>query len=207
MHAGSYGLTPADGQAQPAGRPETRRGAVSVAGPVGPGAAAGGRFRRPAGDGARPGGRAGPRGRGGAGPRPGRPDTAGWPAPCGKTQLAAGLAGSLWQSRTVDLLAWVTATSRASILSGYAQAAAELGLDHGRDAEVVAARFLAWLDGTARPWLVVLDDLRDAADLDGLWPAGPAGRVLITAADAAAVPGERQVRWSARCPRSASGRR
>ena len=66
----------------------------------------------------------------------------------------------------------MTATSRASILSGYAQAAAELGLDHERDAEVVAARFLAWLDGTARPWLVVLDDLRDAADLDGLWPGG-----------------------------------
>ena len=87
----------------------------------------------------------------------------------------------------------MTATSRASILSGYAQAAAELGLDHGRDAEAVAARFLAWLGGTSRPWLVVLDDLRDAADLDGLWPAGPAGRVLITAADAAAVPGEHGV--------------
>ena len=41
---------------------------------------------------------------------------------------------------------------------------------------------------------MVLDDLRDAADLDGLWPAGPAGRVLITAADAAAVPGEPRVR-------------
>src|SRR5579859_627460 len=123
---------------------------------------------------------------------PGR-DSAGspdGPESSGKTQLAAGLAGSLRQSRSVDLLAWVTATSRASVLSGYVQAAARLGLDHGRDAEAVAARFLAWLDGAARPWLVVLDDLRDAADLDGLWPAGPAGRVLITAADAAAVPGE-----------------
>ena len=87
----------------------------------------------------------------------------------------------------------MTAASRASVLSGYAEAAAELGLDDGGDAESVAARFLAWLDGTARPWLVVLDDLRDAADLDGLWPAGPAGRVLITAADAAAVPGEHGV--------------
>ena len=116
-----------------------------------------------------------------------------WPGSCGKTQLAVGLAESVWQSRAVDLLAWVTATSRASVLSGYAQAAAELGLDHERDAEAVAARFLAWLDGTTRPWLVVLDDLRDAADLDGLWPAGPAGRVLITAADAGAVPGEHGV--------------
>ena len=94
----------------------------------------------------------------------------------------------------MELLAWVTATSRASVLSGYVQAAAELGLDHGGDAESVAARFVAWLDGTARPWLVVLDDLRVAADLDGLWPAGAAGRVLITAADAATVSSEPRVR-------------
>jgi hypothetical protein len=31
------------------------------------------------------------------------------------------------------LLALVAATSRASVLSGYVQAAAELGLDHGTD--------------------------------------------------------------------------
>ena len=75
-------------------------------------------------------------------------------------------------SRSVDVLAWVAAMSRASVLSGYVQAAAELGLDHGGDAESVAARFLAWLAGTSRPWLVVLDDLRDAADLDGLCRQG-----------------------------------
>ena len=108
---------------------------------------------------------------------------------CGKTQLAVHLAGSLWQSRDVDLLAWVDAASRASVLSGYGHAAARLGLDHGGDAEAVAARFLAWLAGTHRPWLVVLDDLHAAADLDGLWPTGPAGRVLITTADAATVIG------------------
>jgi hypothetical protein len=93
----------------------------------------------------------------------------------------------------VDLLAWVAATSRASVLSGYGQAAAKLGLDHADDAEAVAARFLAWLEGTSRPWLLVLDDLRDAADLDGLRPAGPAGRVLITAADTATVSAEPRV--------------
>ncbi len=62
-----------------------------------------------------------------------------------------------------------------------------MGLDHGGDAEAVAARLVAWLGGTSRPWLVVLDDLRDAADLESLWPSGPTGRVLITAADAAVV--------------------
>jgi tetratricopeptide (TPR) repeat protein len=113
-----------------------------------------------------------------------------WPGSCGKTQLAVYLSGSLWQSCGVDLLAWVDAASRASVLSGYGQAAARLGLDHEGDAEAVAARVLAWLGGTGRPWLVVLDDLHDAADLDGLWPAGPAGRVLITTTDAATVTGE-----------------
>ena len=94
----------------------------------------------------------------------------------------------------MDLLAWVAAASRASVLSGYGQAAAQLGLDHGGDGEAVAARFLAWLEGTSRPWLVVLDDLRDAADLDGLMPAGPAGRVLVTAAGTAAVPAGHRMR-------------
>jgi tetratricopeptide (TPR) repeat protein len=116
------------------------------------------------------------------------------PLGCGKTQLAAYLAGSLWRSRGVDLLAWVDATSRASVLSGYGQAAAKLSLGNAGDAEAVATRFLAWLEGTSRPWLVVLDDLRDVADLDGLYPAGPSGRVLVTTADAATVTGEPGVR-------------
>jgi len=125
--------------------------------------------------------------------REGTGDAAGWLGSCGKTQLAAYVAEALWQSRGVELLAWVNASDQASVLSGYAEAAARLGLDDGEDAGLVAARFVAWLAGTARPWLLVLDDLRDTADLNGLLPAGPAGRVLITAADAEAVPGTRQV--------------
>jgi tetratricopeptide (TPR) repeat protein len=117
----------------------------------------------------------------------------GWPQSSGKTQLASYLAGILWESRKVDFLAWVNAAGRASVLSGYAGAAARLGLDHGGDAESAAARFAAWLAGTARRWLVVLDDLRDAADLDGLWPGGPAGRLLITAAGGEVVPAGRAV--------------
>src|SRR5580692_1072948 len=48
---------------------------------------------------------------------------------CGKTQLAAYLAESLRRSGEADLVAWVAADSRASVLSGYRQAAAALGLD------------------------------------------------------------------------------
>ena len=46
-----------------------------------------------------------------------------WLGSCGKTQLAAFFAESLWRSREVDLLVWVAATSRASVLAGYAEAA------------------------------------------------------------------------------------
>lgn len=106
---------------------------------------------------------------------------------CGKTQLAVYFAESRWRSGQVDLLAWVDASSRASVLSGYAEAAAAAGIDLDGPAEQVAARFAGWLAETARPWLVVLDDLRDRADLDGLWPRGLAGTVLITTPDGETV--------------------
>ncbi len=107
---------------------------------------------------------------------------------CGKTQLAVYLADQLWRSGQVAFLAWVDASSRASALSGYAEAAAAAGIEAGGSAEQVAGRLAGWLAATARPWLIVLDDLRDAADLDGLWPSGPAGRTLITAQDERVVP-------------------
>ena len=112
-----------------------------------------------------------------------------WLRSSGKTQLAAAFAESLWQSGGVDLLVWIEATSRASVLSGYAAAtAAVTGRDQASSCESVAAQFLSWLGETSRSWLVVLDDLSDPANLDGLWPAGPAGRVLVTSAEEAAVP-------------------
>ncbi|HEX6519659.1 MAG TPA: tetratricopeptide repeat protein, partial [Streptosporangiaceae bacterium] len=117
-----------------------------------------------------------------------------WLRASGKTQLAAAFAESLWQSRGLDLLVWIQATSRASVLSGYAAAtAAATGRDQASSCESVAAQFLSWLGETSRSWLVVLDDLADPADLDGLWPTGPAGRVLVTCTDAAAIPRGMQV--------------
>lgn len=125
---------------------------------------------------------------------PGRGGGAGsrdWLGACGKTQLAAFYAESLWRSREVDLLAWVPATSRAAVLAVYAEAAeAALGTDPGADAGAAATRFVSWLGETRRRWLVVLDDLSGTADLAGLWPAGPAGQVLITATSPAVLPGE-----------------
>jgi tetratricopeptide (TPR) repeat protein len=117
------------------------------------------------------------------------PDAQDWGRSSGKTQLAAAFAESLWQSGEVDLLVWIEATSRASVLSGYAAAtAAATGRDQASSSESVAAQFLSWLGETSRSWLVVLDDLAGPANLDGLWPAGASGRVLVTSADTAAIP-------------------
>ena len=146
MHPGSYGLTPAAGQPPPAG--PARSGTWPVRSGLVPPLAEGFVARTETVPGLE------------AALVPGAAvalvpgEAAGgvrdWPGSCGKTQLAAYLAGSLWRSRGVDLLAWVAATSRASVLSGYGQAAAELGLDHGGDAEAVAARF-AGLAGRDQP--------------------------------------------------------
>ena len=104
-----------------------------------------------------------------------------WPGGTGKTQLAAYLAESLWRARRVELLVWVTATSRASVLAGYAQAFADrAGAAPAGDAETAAARLVGWLATTSQRWLVVLDDVAALADLEGLWPQGPAGWVVIT---------------------------
>ena len=108
----------------------------------------------------------------------------------GKTQLAVSVAEQLWRSHAVELLVWIVATSRASVLAGLAEAAAALGADPADPTEPAASRFVGWLGTTARPWLVVFDDLRDAADLDGLLPHGPAGRVLITTRDELTVSGD-----------------
>lgn len=112
-----------------------------------------------------------------------------WRDASGKTQLAGWLGTSLWQAGTVHTVVWVTATSRASVLSTYAEAAVATGITPSGAGESVAARFAGWLRETERPWLVVLDDLADASLMERLWPQGPCGRVLITTTHPAALAG------------------
>ena len=115
-----------------------------------------------------------------------------WLGACGKTQIAVIIAESLWRSGAIDALIWISATDRASVLSGYVQAsAAAFGIEPAGTAESVAARLLSWLSATDQPWLVVLDDLQDPSDLDGLWPEGPAGRVLVTGTQSSLASGRR----------------
>ncbi|SFR25175.1 Tetratricopeptide repeat-containing protein [Lentzea waywayandensis] len=97
----------------------------------------------------------------------------------GKTQLAADHAAKEWSAGKVSLLVWVTADSREAIVSAYAEAAAELTGRDETDPERGARRLLEWLASTGEPWLVVLDDVQDPADLADLWPPDN-GRTLVT---------------------------
>ena len=117
----------------------------------------------------------------------------------GKTQLAADYARTAFASGRLDVLVWVTASSRQAVVDGYTRAAVELlGVEPD---EGSAERFLAWLQPSAARaacrWLVVLDDLADPADLRALWPPQCAsGRTLVTTRrrDAALTgPGRRRV--------------
>ena len=104
-----------------------------------------------------------------------------WLGASGKTQIAVMLAETLWRSGAVDVVVWISATSRSAVLSGYVEAwTAATGIEPTGTAESVAARFVSWLAETDQPWLVVLDDLPNVDELDGIWPEGPAGRLLIT---------------------------
>ncbi|MGH3943158.1 MAG: NB-ARC domain-containing protein, partial [Pseudonocardiaceae bacterium] len=113
----------------------------------------------------------------------------------GKTQLASAYARRIWDDDELDLLVWVTARSRDAVQARYAQAATEIGQAPPGDVETAAEWFLGWMQTTTRRWQVVLDDLSDPADLQGLWPEGPGGRVLVTTRrrDAALAGGTRQL--------------
>jgi len=99
----------------------------------------------------------------------------------GKTQLAVEFTHAMWNTRLVEVLVWVSASNHESVITGFAQAANMVDASHPSEgAETAAARFVSWLTHTKRPWALILDDLADTADLEGLWPAGASGRILIT---------------------------
>ncbi|GAA0897897.1 MULTISPECIES: tetratricopeptide repeat protein [Streptomyces violaceusniger group] len=115
----------------------------------------------------------------------------------GKTQLAADYARIAWEHGELDVLVWVTASSRETVVAGYTQAAVEL-LAVEPD-EHAAGAFLAWLQptrGRECRWLMVLDDVTDPADMRGLWPpSNPHGRTLATTRrrDAALIAADRRL--------------
>jgi tetratricopeptide (TPR) repeat protein len=99
----------------------------------------------------------------------------------GKTQLAVEFAHTMWNTRAVEVLVWVSAANAESVIAGFAQAANMVDAsppDEG--AEMAAARFVSWLARTRQPWALIIDDLAEPSDLEELWPTGASGRVLIT---------------------------
>ncbi|MEV7393376.1 FxSxx-COOH system tetratricopeptide repeat protein, partial [Streptomyces sp. NPDC091215] len=100
----------------------------------------------------------------------------------GKTQLAADYARSAWRAGELDVLVWINASNATQAASGYAQAGIEI---LGAEPDQATQAFLSWLEpgpgGRSWRWLVVLDDVADPGDLNGLWPpASPHGRTLVT---------------------------
>ncbi|ROO89293.1 tetratricopeptide repeat protein [Actinocorallia herbida] len=99
----------------------------------------------------------------------------------GKTQIAAACAKRAWQRGTFEALVWVDASRRATIKGGYAAAAQRLDLCLGDDPDQGSHAFLEWVQASTTPCLIVLDGLRDPADLRDLWPAAAgAHRVIVT---------------------------
>ena len=103
----------------------------------------------------------------------------------GKTQLAADYARTALHGGELDLLVWVAAADREAVVAGLGQAGAQVVGANAGDPVAAAGAFVAWLEPKPqeRPcrWLVVLDDVADSVDLEGLWPpVSPHGRTLIT---------------------------
>jgi hypothetical protein len=99
----------------------------------------------------------------------------------GKSQLAADYARQQWHDPATDVIMWISAASRESILATYVAAVGEiLGADTTVP-EQAAQRLLSWLSTTTQRWLIVLDDVQVPGDLRGLWPPSTNnGQVLIT---------------------------
>ncbi len=101
----------------------------------------------------------------------------------GKTQLAVKIF-ELAAAHT-EVRVWVSATTRQTLLEGYAAAADAVGAPGVAKqdlTEIRAGGFLQWLSSTTRRWLVVLDDFwLKPSEMDPLWPPEtPTGRVLVT---------------------------
>ncbi|MFG2245823.1 tetratricopeptide repeat protein [Spirillospora sp. NPDC048823] len=100
----------------------------------------------------------------------------------GKTQLAAAYARYAWE-QGVELLVWVNAATRDSVVSAYSDAAVRLSLPLADrdDTERSAREFVTWAEITQQRWLVVLDDVQAQGDLRGLWPPVSAtGMTVVT---------------------------
>ncbi|MDI2129505.1 ATP-binding protein [Yinghuangia seranimata] len=97
----------------------------------------------------------------------------------GKTCLAAHFARQLADSQ--DLVVWITASTRDAVLDAYAEACAYVVRPAPADRNRAAERFLNWAESTKHSWVIVLDGVREPADVRGLLPPRRAnGLTLLT---------------------------
>ncbi|MEV5086073.1 tetratricopeptide repeat protein, partial [Streptomyces sp. NPDC056159] len=94
----------------------------------------------------------------------------------GKSQLAAAYAREAIRDGT-DLVLWTPANDAQQVITTYAQTALSVQApgSTGQDQDSDARAFLAWLAGTDRSWLVVLDDITDPATVEPWWPDSSRG--------------------------------
>ena len=100
----------------------------------------------------------------------------------GKTVLAARWARHHCEEiRDTDIGWWFPAADRAALAGAMAARYRQVtaGSASG-DTEADARSLVTWLGNSSSRWLVVFDNVTRPADLDGLIPQGPAGRVLAT---------------------------
>jgi hypothetical protein len=100
----------------------------------------------------------------------------------GKTQLAVDFARKVFADKKVDLVVWVNASKRPTIISTYATAARKVGASDADQEEQAAQDLVSWLaKADGRKWLVVLDDVGGVEYLDLLWPPrNDRGSTIIT---------------------------
>jgi hypothetical protein len=99
----------------------------------------------------------------------------------GKTQQAAELVHARQHAGDVDVVFWIDATSRNTILTNFGRAAREMFGADDRDLPEAVSRVLSWLGTTDLRWMIVFDDLRDLNDMHDLWPPrSQRGRVIVT---------------------------
>lgn len=100
----------------------------------------------------------------------------------GKTQLALDFARKLYEGREVNLVVWVNASTRPTIISTYADAAKKIGESAAEQEEQAARDFVSWLAKKSdKTWLVVLDNVADRGATAKLWPPrSDRGRTIVT---------------------------
>jgi hypothetical protein len=100
----------------------------------------------------------------------------------GKSQLAARYVQQ--RADAYDVVAWIRAEDGGT--ADLAQLAAKLGVPvEGLSPRERGQRALEWLSDSRQRWLLVLDNVASAEQLEGLRPRGGSGRVLVTSRDRA----------------------